>query len=61
MHKGGALPSRLSIKLPQLTRYSKHFNADNRKINFSVTNKKLLKDTMKYGIRLKAYLKKNLK
>ena len=43
MHKDGALPSQLSIQLPQLTGYSKHFNANNKYINFLVTDKKLLK------------------
>ena len=32
MHKSEALPSPLSIKLPHLTGYSKHFNADNKYI-----------------------------
>ena len=41
MHKGGVIP--LSIQLPQLTGYSKHFNADNKYINFLVTDKKWLK------------------
>ena len=50
--------SPLNIKLPQLTGYAKHFNNGDKLINFLVFDKKLLKK-MKYGIRLKAYSKKN--
>ena len=58
-HKDGTF-SPFNIKLPQLTGYTKHFNNGDKRINFLVTDKELLKNTMKYGVRLKAYLKKNL-
>ena len=38
MHKGGVLPSPLGMQLHQLTGYSKHFNADNKYINFLITD-----------------------
>ena len=57
-HIGATFPSPLNIKLPQLTGYTKHFDAYNKCINFLVTDKELLKNTIKYGIRLKAYSKK---
>ena len=50
----------LNIRLPQLTGYVKHFSNENKLINFLVTDKRLLKNTIKYGVKLKAYLKKNL-
>ena len=42
--------------------YTKYFNNDNRYVNLLVSDKKKIikKNTMKYGIRLKAYSKKNL-
>ena len=58
-HKDGTF-SPLNVKLPQLTGYTKHFNNDDKLINFLVADKELLKNTMKYGVRLKAYSKKNL-
>ena len=59
-HKNEALLSPLNIKLQQLTEYTKHFNNNNKYVNLLVSDKKLLKNAMKYGIRLKAYPKKNL-
>ena len=59
-HKGKAFPSLSNIKLPQLTGYAKHFNNGDKLINFLVADKELLKNTIKYGIRLKTYSKKNL-
>ena len=59
MHEVEGL-SPLCIKLPQLIGYTKYFNNDNRYVKFLINDKKLLKNTMKYGIKLKAYLKKNL-
>ena len=58
-HKDGTF-SPLNVKLPQLTGYTKHFNNGDKLINFLVADKELLKNTMKYGVRLKAYSKKNL-
>ena len=53
--------SPLNIKRPQLSGYTKHFDANNKYINFLVTDKELLeKNKIKYGIRLKTYLRKNL-
>ena len=55
-HKDGTF-SPLNIKLPQLTGYDKHFNNNDKLINFLVADNK---NTIKYGIRLKSYSKKNL-
>ena len=41
-HKGEAFPSPLSTKHPQLTGNSKHFDGDNKCINFLVNDKKLV-------------------
>ena len=49
-----------SIRLPQLTGYAKHFNDEDKVINFLVADKKIVKNTMKYGEKLKACLEKNL-
>ena len=48
------------IKFPQRNRYTKYF--DNNKINIHLLahDEKLLKNTMKYRVKLKLYLKKNL-
>ena len=59
-HKNEALLSPLNIKLPQLTEYTKYFDNNNKYVKFLINDKKLLKNTMKYGIRLKAYPKNNL-
>ena len=37
--KGETLPSPLNIKLPQLTVYTKHFDADHKCVNVIVTDK----------------------
>ena len=58
--KNEAITSPLNIKLPQLTGCTKHFDNDNKYVNLLVNDEKLLKNTIKYGIRLKAYAKKNL-
>ena len=58
-HKDGTF-SPLNIKLPQLTGYTKQFGNADERINFLVTDKELLKNTIKYRIKLKSYLKKNL-
>ena len=42
-HKNDAFPSQLNIKLPQLPGYSKHFDGDNKCVNFLATDEKLLK------------------
>ena len=49
----------LCIKLPQINGYVKYFN-DNTCMNLLVYEKELLKNTMKYGIRLVIHYKKNL-
>ena len=41
-HKDGTF-SPLNVKLPQLTGYAKHFNNDDKLINFLVADKELLK------------------
>ena len=58
-HKDDTFSS-LNIKAPQLTGYTKHFNNGDKCINFLINDKELLKNTIKYGMGLKAYLKKNL-
>ena len=58
-HKDGTF-SPLNVKRPQLTGYTKHFNNGDELINFLVADQESLKNTMKYGVRLKAYSKKNL-
>ena len=54
-YKSEAFPSPLNIKRPQLIGFTKFFN-NNEYINFLVNDKKLLKNKMKYVIRLKVYL-----
>ena len=56
-HKGGTL-SPLNIKLPQLTGYAKHFNDNNKYINFFVTDKELLKKYNKIWEKIKSLFKK---
>ena len=53
-----AFPVPLCIKLPQMNGYVKYFNCNNKCMNFLVLSEKLLKKTMKYGIRLVIHLKK---
>ena len=57
-HADGNL-SPQNIRLPQLTGYIKHFSDENKLINFLFTDKKLFKNTIRYGVKLKACLKKN--
>ena len=52
--------SPLNIRLPQITGYAKHFNGENKVIYFLVADKRLLKNTMKCRVKLKASVKKNL-
>ena len=56
--KGETFPSPLNIKLPQLTGYTKHFDADNTCVNFLVTDKKLLKKYNEVWDRIKSLSKK---
>ena len=56
MHKGGVIP--LNIQLPQLTGYSKHFNTNNKYINFLVTNKKVLRKYNEIWDKIKSLFKK---
>ena len=58
-HKDGTL-SPLSIKLPQLTGYAKHFNNGDKLINFLVANKELLKKYNKIWDKIKILFKKEL-
>ena len=53
---GNLLP--LNIRLPQLTGYVKHFSDENKLINFSVANKKLLKKYDKVWGEIKSLLEK---
>ena len=61
MHnKGNALPSPLWIKIPQMNAYAKYFDKNNNCINLLVNDKEILRNAMKYGMKLKIYLGKNL-
>ena len=53
-NENDAFPVPLCIKLPQMNRYVKYFN-HNKCMNLLVQDKKLSKNTMKYGIRLAMY------
>ena len=46
------VPAPLCINLPQMKGYVKYFDNNNKHINFLVCNKYLLKNAMKYGIKL---------
>ena len=54
----GIIP--LYIILPQMNPYVKYFDKNNHGINLLVLDKELLKNIMKYGIKSKVYLRKNL-
>ena len=54
----GIIP--LYIILPQMNAYVKHFDKSNQYKNLLVHDKEALKNIMKYGIKLKVYLRKNL-
>ena len=56
-HKDGTL-SPLNAKLPQLTGYAKHFNNVDKLINFSVTDKELLKKYNEICDKIKSLYKK---
>ena len=60
IHNGNAFPVPLCIKLPQMNGYVKHFDNNNKYINLLVHDEELLKNTMKYGKKLKTYLKESL-
>ena len=60
MHEGQAFPSPLYIELPQLIGLSNCFNNNNNNNNDELTIKNCEKYTMKYRIRLKVHLRKNL-
>ena len=50
--------SPLNIRLPQLTGYAKHFNDENKVINFLVADKKLLKKYNEIWSKIKSFFKK---
>ena len=50
----------LYIILPQMNANVKYFDKDNLYKNLLVHDKELLENIMKYGIKLKVYLRKNL-
>ena len=56
-HTDGIL-SPLNIRLPQLTGYAKHFNDENKVINFLVAGKKLLKKYNEIWDKIKSLFKK---
>ena len=52
-HEGNAFPSPLCIKLPQMKAYVKSFDKNDKYMNHLVKDEKLLKNILKYGIKLK--------
>ena len=56
-HTDGII-SPLNIRLSQLTGYVKHFSDENKLINFSVTDKKLLKKYNEIWCKIKSLFKK---
>ena len=56
-HTNGIL-SPLNIRLPQLTGYTKHFNDENKVINFLVADKKILKKYNEIWNKIKSLFKK---
>ena len=46
--------------IPQINAYVKYFDKNSQYINLLVYDEELLTNIMKYGIKLKIYLKKNL-
>ena len=60
MNKSNGLPSPLCIKLPQIDAYAKYFDK-NSKDTLKLMIKNCYKNKMKYGIKLKFYLRKDLK
>ena len=54
-HKGSSFPSPLCIKLPQMNGYSKYCDENNEYVNLLVNDKEMLKNILKYGIKLKVY------
>ena len=55
INKTDAFPTPLWTKLPQMNRYVKYFDSNNKCVNLLGHNKELLKNAMKYGIRLVIY------
>ena len=53
-------PGPLCIKSPKMNGYVKHFDNDQKFINHLVCDEELLKNTMKYGKKIKIYLKESL-
>ena len=56
-HKDGTF-SPLNMKIPQLTGYPKHFNNDDKLINFLVADKKLLTKYNEIWSKIKSLFKK---
>ena len=56
-HTDGIL-SPLNIRLPQLTGYAKHFNDENKVINFLVADKNFLKKYNEIWDKIKSFFKK---
>ena len=55
-HKDGSL-SPLNVKLPQLTRYAKHFNSGDKLIHFLIADKELLKKYNEIWAKIKSLFK----
>ena len=58
-HEGNAFPSPLFIKLPQMNVYTKYFDKNSKYMNYLVKDEKILNKYLKYGMKLKVWLKKN--
>ena len=58
IHKNEALLSPLNIKLQQLNGYTKHFDDNNKYVNFLVNNKELLKKYNEIWDKIKSLTKK---
>ena len=54
-HKCNGFPAPLCTKLPQMNGYSKHFVENDKCMNLLINDKEILKNVIKYGIKLKVY------
>ena len=60
-HEGNAFPSPLFIKLPQMNVYTKYFDKNSKYMNYLVKDEKILNKYLKYGMKLKVWLKEEVK
>ena len=57
-HKDGTF-SPVNVKIPRLAEYARHFNNDDKLINFLVADKKFLKKYSEIWNKIKSLFKKN--